>query len=275
MQLYDQHLHSKHSMDSDADPEENVRAALDAGLAGLTFTEHFDTHPTERDACVYNDETYTRTIHDLRRKFGDAIFIGKGIEVCFQPDNLDEIVNFLDHHTLDLVLVSVHWCHGYPIHIREVWDDRDPSDVTRWYLEGVLQAMQTCERLHRHRSRVFDVLAHMDFCKRYSKRFADRICVEEHTDLIEKIFTCCLEADIVPEINTSTIRQGIGQSMPGPNLVKQYAALGGEAMSLGSDAHRSEDIAADFDTEVANLQSASIPQEAVYQQREKQLIPLG
>ncbi len=274
MQLYDQHLHSNHSFDSQADPETNVLAAIDRGLAGLTFTEHYDTHPTEREDCVYSDDAYSATIRSLRDKYESDIRIGKGIEVCFQADHLDEIVAFLDNHTFDLVLVSVHWCQGRPIHVADVWKDRDPSEVTRSYLTAVLEAMQSCERLHRNRSRVFDVLAHMDFCKRYSKRFADRICVEEHPDIIDNILTCCLEADIVPEINTSTTRQGIGQSMPGPNVIKQYAALGGQAMSLGSDAHRSEDIGADFDAEVQNLRNAGINHTAVYQQREKLSLPL-
>ena len=38
MALYDQHLHTWHSADCEADPADNVRRAIELGLAGLTFT---------------------------------------------------------------------------------------------------------------------------------------------------------------------------------------------------------------------------------------------
>ena len=46
VKLHDQHLHSRHSVDSKADPVANCEHALAAGLDGLTFTEHYDMHPT-------------------------------------------------------------------------------------------------------------------------------------------------------------------------------------------------------------------------------------
>ena len=81
MKLFDQHLHSKHSFDSHAEPADNVRRAVELGLAGLTFTEHYDTHPDEINDCLYNDDAYSETIDALRRVFGKRIQIGKGIEI--------------------------------------------------------------------------------------------------------------------------------------------------------------------------------------------------
>ena len=45
--LFDQHLHSNHSFDSEADPREAVLAGIDKNLLGMTFTEHI-RHPSER-----------------------------------------------------------------------------------------------------------------------------------------------------------------------------------------------------------------------------------
>lgn len=274
MNLYDQHLHSRHSCDSNADPAENVRRAIDVGLAGLTFTEHYDTHPDERPTCRYDDAAYSDTIESLRAQFGGRIRIGKGVEVCYQPDRMPEIVEFLDRHVFDLVLLSVHWCFGVAIHKQEVWMGRDPSAVTRRYLEAVLDAVRFCERLHARRPRVFDVLAHLDFCKRYSFRFAQRICLHEHADLLDEILRTCLAADLVPEINTSTVRQGIGEAMPGLLTVRRYAELGGTMMSLGSDSHRSPDIGAGFSEQVANLRAAGLMHTAVFFGRVRHPEPL-
>ncbi len=270
MNLYDQHLHSKHSFDSDAQPADNARKAIEVGLAGLTFTEHYDTHPEEIAECVYDDIAYSATIDALRDEFGTRLRIGKGIEVCYQPDNMPRIIDFLDDLRFDLVLLSVHWFYGQPIHAGYVWKGRDPSKVTRRYLEAVLDAVRFCERLYRDQPRVFDVLGHLDFVKRYSQRYAGGVFVAQHSDVMDEILRTCLAADLIPEINTSTLRRdSLDETMPGPAVVQRYADLGGTMMSIGSDSHSSRDIGADLDHAVNMLRDAGINQLAVFENRSR------
>jgi len=274
MDLYDQHLHSRHSFDSRTEPAANVESAVAKGLAGLTFTEHFDTHPNDWSGCVYNDEAYTADLGQLREHYGSSIAIGKGIEVCYQPERMALILEFLDQHEFDLVLVSCHYFGGRPVHQRRSWEGIEAAEGTRIYLEGVRDAMRSCAKLHERRGSVFHVLSHLDFVKRYSQRFLGSVHVADCGDLFDEILRACLDADIIPEINTSTLRQGLGESMPGSEVVKRYAALGGTCMSLGSDAHRAEDIAADFDTALAMLRDAGIANLAVYFSGERRLVPV-
>jgi len=273
--LFDQHLHSKHSWDCRTEPRDNVMAALAAGLGGLTFTEHFDTHPDEWEKCGYHDEAYSATVAALRREFGERIFIGKGIEVCYQPDKMDFILDFLAGHEFDIVLLSVHWSRGRSLHYRQHWEGLDAVSGTRLYLESVLDAARHAAALTaRHGRRCFDVLGHMDFVKRYTHRFFNTVCVEQHEDVIEDILTACLEADLIPEINTSTLRQGISEAMPGPAVVQRYAALGGGCMSLGSDSHQADTIGAGFDVAVASMRRAGLNQLAIFERRERRLVSL-
>ena len=104
-ELYDNHVHSNLSWDCDTEPRDNVLEAIHRGLAGLTFAEHFDTHPDEWEQCAYDDAAYSATIAALREEFGQQVFIGKGIEVCYQPDNMDFILDFLAGHQFDLVML--------------------------------------------------------------------------------------------------------------------------------------------------------------------------
>ena len=62
MKFYDQHVHSRHSYDSQTDPAEDVEAAVARGLSGLTFAEHFDTHPDDWEECCYDDAAYSTAI---------------------------------------------------------------------------------------------------------------------------------------------------------------------------------------------------------------------
>ncbi len=275
MNLYDQHLHSHHSFDCETAPAENVRAALAAGLAGLTFTEHFDTHPDEWSTCRYDDAAYSETIAGLRQEFGQCIFIGKGIEVCYQPDRMDFILDFLAAHQFDVVLLSVHWAGGRQLGWREHWDGLDAETGTRLYLERVLEAAHHCGELRRRHDRpVFDILGHLDFVKRYTHRFFQTTCIHQYGELIDDILRACLAADLTPEINTSTLRQGLFEPMPGPDTVRRYAALGGRAMSLGSDAHRTDAVGAGLPDAADMLRHAGIFSTVVFRARQAHLVPI-
>jgi len=274
VKLFDQHLHSKHSFDSGTEPEDNVRRAIEIGLSGLTFTEHYDTHPDEWKGCVYDEAAYGATIGDLRKQFGEHIFVGKGIEVDYQPGNMPAIVDFLKSNPFDAAILSIHWSAGRPIHVRDAWQGGDPSRVTRAYLEDVLHAVHFCRQLHERQGRVFDILGHLDFAKRYSHRFEGSTHIAEHMDVIDGILGACLEADLVPEINTSTLRGGLGEPMPGPATIRRYAELGGTMVSLGSDAHKAEHIGAGFDVGLVMMREAGIGHIALFQKRQRRAQPI-
>ena len=51
----------------------------------------------------------------------------------------------------------------------------------------------------------------------------------------------------MPEINTSSLRNGSGGTMPDQELLDIYKICGGSRVCLGSDAHFSEHIGAGLD----------------------------
>jgi len=275
LRLFDQHLHSWNSFDCKTDPVANVRCALEKGLAGLTFTEHFDTHPTEWAGCIYDDAKIARELAALRNEFGDRVFIGKGIEVCYQPQRMDFILDFLSRHRFDLVLLSVHWAFDRPVHVLDHFRQWDVRTYLRNYLEAVRAATEHVARMKRAGHQPFHVLGHLDFAKRYAHRHWGFDNPLDEPELLDAILTNCLEAGLVPEINTSTLRNGIHSPMPGPEVVRRYAQLGGACMSLGSDAHSPQYVGQDFDRALAILNDAGIRQLAVFRDRTLTPEPLG
>jgi predicted metal-dependent phosphoesterase TrpH len=64
----DLHVHTRHSGDSDAGPEEMVREAIRRGLDGLAFTEH-------------NSYAASGHAEDLQKKYAGSIRIFRGVEI--------------------------------------------------------------------------------------------------------------------------------------------------------------------------------------------------
>jgi predicted metal-dependent phosphoesterase TrpH len=63
----DLHVHSKYSGDTDSDPEESVIRAIELGLAGIAFTEHYYYGASE-------------PVELLKEKYGERIMIVRGVE---------------------------------------------------------------------------------------------------------------------------------------------------------------------------------------------------
>jgi predicted metal-dependent phosphoesterase TrpH len=63
----DLHVHSKYSTDNDAEPEETVLRAIELGLTGIVFTEHYYYGASE-------------PIEPLREKYRGRIMIFRGVE---------------------------------------------------------------------------------------------------------------------------------------------------------------------------------------------------
>ncbi len=102
----------------------------------------------------------------------------------------------------------------------------------------------------------------IDFPKRYYKE----IYYEEQ--MIAEIFKEMLEKNIVMEINTSSLRKGLDDTMPSKEILEIYKDNGGKYVTIGSDAHEEVDLAAGNDR-AKRLVSELGLQEVVYRERKK------
>ena len=86
--------------------------------------------------------------------------------------------------------------------------------------------------------------------------------------MMKEIFQTLLEKDLVMEVNTSSLRKGHEQTMPGKELLELYKTCGGEYVTIGSDAHVVEDVGADYEVAKRLLKEVAL-QEVMYRQRKR------
>ena len=53
---------------------------------------------------------------------------------------------------------------------------------------------------------------------------------------------------IALEVNSGGLKYGLGFPNPHPDILRRYRQLGGEMVTVGSDAHRPEQVGYGFDT---------------------------
>lgn len=264
--IFDSHTHSDNSHDGHHPISFMGETAESKGMAGFCVTDHFECNmPEEKHTIRLRDSFYESAM--AREAFGGRLLITSGIELGQATQNLPLAEKILKQYDFDFVLGSLHNLQGQ----RDLCHYQfEGMDVQKIILEYYAQMLELCQWGK------FDVLAHMTYPLRYimgiQKIPVDLTPVDE---VIGEILTVLVKKDKGLEINTSTLCQGLGETMPGLRYVKLFRELGGKYITLGSDAHYAEHIGSNFSDGLALAKEAGFDHFAVYRKREPQLHKIG
>ncbi|MDX6646362.1 MAG: histidinol-phosphatase family [Miltoncostaeaceae bacterium] len=166
-----------------------------------------------------------------------------GIEMDWLPDRQDEIAALLEAHPFDVVLGSVHWIGPLAIDHPDypAWGRLPDEEVWASYLDALAAAA---------RSGLFDVLAHPDLPKVFGHAFPPAL-----EDRLAATIEAIAASGIAIECSSAGLRKPVRALYPDPDWLGRFRAAGVPA-TLASDAHRPEDVAADYPTAVAALRGA-------------------
>lgn len=225
--MFDYHMHSTISYDGHAAPEEMVKAAKAAGLREICFTDHLDYQLSKpREQTSFTVDAYNAAYNGLEMP---GVTIRNGAEVGLTPWNVAEIDRDLKLRHYDFVLGSVHFVDDLDLYFPEFWEGKTVADGERVYFEEILK----CIKLHDN----FDVLGHLTYVSKVAAHPAPRlVCLDTYRDMIEQIMKVLIEKGKGIEVNTSGMDR-VGDYLPGAQYLRLFKELGGQIVTVGSDAH--------------------------------------
>jgi histidinol-phosphatase (PHP family) len=234
----DTHLHTDLSPDSDVPIDSFARQAVERGIAELAITDHVDFRP---GAPAYGFATFELREHVVRdaaeRWAPHGLAIRFGTELTYERAYEADVREHLRRHAYDFVIGSVHIGADSPYAAGRVasWvGGRSLAEIVEPYYTEVEAAA---------RSGLFDTLGHIDFVKRYLAPHVTAADLAAAPELLEPILRALVDSGTALEINTSGLRQASGEPYPSPATVARFRELGGERITIGSDAHRAEHFA--------------------------------
>ena len=92
----------------------------------------------------------------------------------------------------------------------------------------------------------FDVLGHLDYVVRYGKYQEKEYSYQKFSDEIDELLQAVIETGRGIELNTAGIKYGLPFAHPHPDVLKRYRELGGEIITVGSDAHQPKHVGYEF-----------------------------
>lgn len=249
MNLIDCHTHTQFSVDSDADINQMIERACQLGLSAYAVTDHCECncwYPEGyyKNTAIVSEFNYAKCYEEsismlcsLKEKYSGRLNLICGTEMGQALHDIDIAEKIVSDKRLDFVIGSAHQLKEH-----EDFAFIDYKKYTTDEIYGLLE-LYFNEIYELCKWGKFDILGHLTYTLRYIQgEFGIDIDISRFDELIAESFRALIQNGCGIEINTSGLRQNYGDTFPSIKYVKLYRELGGEILSIGSDAHTVEDI---------------------------------
>lgn len=243
--LADYHVHCAYSDDSEELMETQILKGISLGLNEICFTDHVD-YGFKRDwndprGMRYRSENkplnnvdYPNYFTELKRmglKYSGLIDVKSGLEFGIQTSTVSKYKDLFSiyKNNLDFIILSIHQINGKEFANREFQCEYTQKEYYDKYYNELYQSMKLFKQ--------YSVLGHLDLLCRYD--LDNPYPFENVEDIIAEILKLAIKDNKGLEINTSSWKFGMSDTLPSNNILKLYKDLGGEIITVGSDAHSS------------------------------------
>ena len=266
--LWDTHMHCRFSGDSEADPEDMIKAAKNAGLDGICFTDHLDyDFPSDPpDLFVPDLEAYEQAIPALTKKYENILPVLHGIEIGVQPHLHEKLREVIRTYNYDQVICSSHAIDGQDPYYKTFFVGREEHEAYQRYFESILENLDGFSD--------FDVYGHIDYVVRYGQNTKKFHAYDAYADVLDAILIELIDMGKGIEINTGCFKYGLGHPNPCEDILRHYRSFGGEIITIGSDAHAPEHVAYDFAKVPRILREAGFTHYTIFEKRQPRFLPL-
>ncbi|MEG1988721.1 MAG: histidinol-phosphatase HisJ family protein, partial [Oscillibacter sp.] len=269
MYLADVHTHSRISPDASHSMTEMAAAAVAAGLDELCFTDHVEPIRWGSVQLLedYDWSPMAQEFAAAQGVWGKEIRLRFGVELGDAPWGFALSEQFLRQAPrLDFVIGSIHALsprfQGQDLYYFDPKDEQAARVGLGDYLE---QVQKLADWGH------FDVLGHLTVPLRYlNENRGFHLTLDGFEPQVDRILRTLIANGCGIELNTN---RG-NTPLPDAPFLRQYRALGGEIITLGSDAHSPEFVGCAMEACQALLRECGFTKFCTFTQRQPVWHPL-
>ncbi len=251
-------MHTPLCRHASGEPVDYARRAVELGFTEIGFTDH---SPMARDD--FDDwrmlagelDEYVAKVRLAQREF-PQLTVRLGLEVDYLPGHEDWIRVLAARHPWDYFIGSVHyvsedWAIDSPFQLAK-WKERDTFEVWSVYFDWLTRAAETG---------LFEIIGHADLPKKFGHR-----PTKDCTPLYERFLTAARKRNCAIELNSAGLRKDCKEIYPSRQIL-ELAFAKGVPITFGSDAHKPEEVGADFAAAIDLARSVGYRETRTFQQR--------
>ena len=163
-----------------------------------------------------------------------------GIELGLVVDNVEENRAVTEKYPFDYIIGSVHVQDGY-----DIWEYFSTATALQKKQQEIYSQCFASYYNFVKAQPFIDAVGHIDHICRYGSYEDKNIDLKLHGEELDRLFLVAAERDLALEINTRRFAdKSAVESMR--QVYKRFRERGGKYCTLGSDAHKAEDLGASF-----------------------------
>ena len=263
----DYHIHSNHSPDCKVPIDELCQTAVTKGFQEIVITDHFEFYTTGHPVGLFTPKYIAKImdeIEEAQKKYEGQLIIRKGIEFGQPTVNPESAKEILAQFPFDYVIGSVHKVGNLSLS-NVAYNAHNIEDICLNYFDMLYELADQGD---------FDCLGHIDMIRLYAAKQGTPLDILEYEEQLIPILRRVIERGKGIEINTIGFRQELSTTLPDINVLKLYRELGGQILTIGSDAHRAADIGSGWSESAILAKLAGFDYVTLYQNRRPILIPI-
>lgn len=265
--LWDTHIHTDFSGDSDASPDSMIEQAIRMNLPGICITDHLDyDYPNEPELFLLPLNDYATGIRQYQSRYDHRLPVLYGIELGVQPHLAKKHKDIISAYPFDFVIASSHTAEGMDPYYEEYFAQISQENAYCRYFSSILENISCFDD--------FDVYGHLDYVTRYGNPPVPAYTYPSCKKLIDEILSELIRLGKGIELNTGGFRSSTGKENPHKDILLRYHQLGGTVITLGSDAHAPEHIAWEFEKARQLLLSCGFTRYCFFKNREPHFLSL-
>lgn len=195
---------------------------------GITITEHLDLDYPLPEAFIFDIDAYFREYMPYR---SETVLLG--VEMGMRPECIEENRRIANNYPFDYIIGSVHIVDAIDIYSAEFYRQRGKKEVYDQYFDAMVNCVESYDFIH--------ALGHIDYIARYARYPDTEVYYDEFQERIDAVLKPLAERGKAIEINTRRLdsKDCIKTLV---KLYRRFAELGGIYATVGSDAHKPQDI---------------------------------
>jgi histidinol-phosphatase (PHP family) len=262
--MLDYHVHTRLCNHADGTIGDYVRQAVSLGLKEICFLDHLTLGDRGSNSSMAIDEVglYHQTVQHIKRATVGQINVKVGLETDFDPQYIDLYREIVQAFSFDVIGCSIHALDAIDVVSAHTdWADGrlDSQTIYTRYFERLNEMLD---------QDYFDLICHFDLVKKFG-RVPKKSFQPEIEAIIEKI----KRKKIVVEVNTSGFAHAPAEPYPAMPII-QMLADAGVGLTMGSDAHRPEELGRYFDQAAESLKRVGVKNLVGFSNRVQHAVPL-
>ena len=265
--LIDTHLHTANSFDGNHSAMRMCEAAVKKSIRSVTFTDHCETDIYEKgNFGVAMTHAFVEAAK-AKSAFVGTLLVNNGIELGQPSYDIETAEKIIARYDYDQVIGSIHNLRDRTdFYYVDEYINKDIDAILNEYFDEILKMIEWGN---------FDILAHLDYPIRYIvgvKKYP--LDFSKFSGKVDEILKLLAEKNKALEINTSGLRQPLGRVLPGEDIVRRFKELGGEMVTVGSDAHFDYDVGAGVEEGMNIAKRCGFDSVTLFQHRTPIQIPI-